>query len=158
VTRGSSPAPTTSPQDLPLPLGEVLDFLRWLWAVDHGLATTSKRMEASLGITGPQRLVLRLVGRFPGVRPGRLAEILHVHPSTVSGLLARLERRGLVERRPDPRDRRRIHVGLTARGRALDTPATGTIEAAVQRVLATFPRERVQAARDVLGALAVALS
>lgn len=140
------------------PLGEVLDFLRWLWAVDHGLETASKRMEVALGITGPQRLVLRLIGRFPGIRPGRLAEIMHVHPSTVSGLLARLERRGLVDRRTDPRDRRRVHVGLTARGRQHDTPAVGTIEAAVQAVLATFPAERVAAARDVLGALAVALS
>ena len=139
------------------PLGEVLDFLRWLWAVDHGLETASKRMQVALGITGPQRLVLRLVGRFPGIRPGRLAEILHVHPSTVSGLVARLERRGLLERRRDPRDRRRFHLGLTVGGRHLDAPAPGTIEAAVAQVLGTFPPSRVAAARDVLGALALAL-
>lgn len=150
------PAVLTETSQAP-PLGEVLDFLRWLWAVDHGLETTSKRMQAALGITGPQRLVLRLVGRFPGIRPGSLAEILHVHPSTVSGLVARLERRGLIERRSDPRDRRRFRLGLTHAGRHLDMPAAGTIEAAVEQVLATFPPSRVAAARDVLGALALAL-
>src|SRR5439155_8811053 len=65
------------------PLGAVLDFMRLLWAVDHSLQSASKRMEAAYGITGPQRLVVRIVGRFPGIAAGRVAEILHVHPSTL---------------------------------------------------------------------------
>jgi MarR family transcriptional regulator, organic hydroperoxide resistance regulator len=138
-------------------LGESLDFLRWIWAVNHGLETTSKRMEATLGITGPQRLAIRLIGRFPAILPGRLAELMHLHPSTISGLLTRLERRGLVERHADPRDRRRVMIGLTARGRSLDTPAHGTIEAAVAQVLAKFPTASVDAAREVLRALSLVL-
>ena len=51
-------------------LGEVLEFMRLLWALHHGMQSTSKRMEATLGLTGPQRLVLRLVGRFPGIAAG----------------------------------------------------------------------------------------
>jgi DNA-binding MarR family transcriptional regulator len=155
VTR--SPALATAELGSDPPLGEVLDFLRWLWAVDHGLERAGCRMETRLGVTGPQRLVIRLVGRFPGIRPGRLAAIMHLHPSTVSGLLARLERRGLVVRRPDPRDGRRVRLGLSARGRALDVPAEGTIEAAVAKVLTSFPPSRIAAAREVLGALAGAL-
>lgn len=139
------------------PLGEVLDFLRWLWAVDHALERVGRRMEARIGVTGPQRFVIRLVGRFPGIRPGRLAAMMHLHPSTVSGLIARLERRGLVARRADPRDGRRVQLGLTARGRALDVPTEGTIESAVAQVLASFPPGRVAAAGEVLGALAHAL-
>ena len=38
-------------------------------------------VKATVGLTGPQRLVVRLVGRFPGITAGRLAEILHVHCS-----------------------------------------------------------------------------
>src|SRR5258708_10274784 len=88
------------------PLGAVVDFMRLLWAVDHSLQSASKRMESIFGITGPQRLVVRIVGRFPGIAAGRVAEILHVHPSTLTGILRRLEARGVLQRRIDPRDGR----------------------------------------------------
>jgi DNA-binding MarR family transcriptional regulator len=135
-------------------LGEVLEFMRLLWAVDHGLQSTSKRMESSLGITGPQRLVLRLVGRFPGITAGNLAHILHVHPSTLTGVLKRLEKRGLLERKSDPLDGRKALFALTESGRALDVPATGTVEASVQRVLSRMSRTRILHTQDVLTALA----
>lgn len=137
-----------------LQLGEVLDFMRLLWAVDHGLQSTSKRMEASLGVTGPQRLVVRLVGRFPGITAGTLAHILHVHPSTLTGVLKRLEKRGLLERRSDPLDGRKALFALTDAGRDLDVPSTGTVEAAVQRVLSRMSRTRILHTQDVLTALA----
>ena len=88
-------------------LGPELEFLRLLWQVDHALQRRSKRMAKELGLTGPQRLVVRIVGRFPGLPAGELAELLHVHPSTLTGILARLERGGWIARRADPRDRRR---------------------------------------------------
>jgi DNA-binding MarR family transcriptional regulator len=135
-------------------LGEVLEFMRLLWAVDHGLQSTSKRMESSLGITGPQRLVLRLVGRFPGITAGNLAQILHVHPSTLTGVLKRLEKRGLLERKADPLDGRKALFALTEAGRTLDIPSTGTVEAAVQRALSKMNRTRIAHTQDVLTALA----
>src|SRR5437899_11490374 len=82
------------------PLGAVLDFMRLLWAVDHALQSTSKRMEANFGMTGPQRLVVRIVGRFPGTPAGRVAQILHVHPSTLTGIRKRLAARGILPRTP----------------------------------------------------------
>jgi DNA-binding MarR family transcriptional regulator len=88
-------------------LGKVLDFMRLLWSVDHGLQSLSKRMDARLGVTGPQRLVIRIVGRFPGISPGEIADILKVHKSTLTGVLQRLEERGLIERKASPEDRRR---------------------------------------------------
>jgi DNA-binding MarR family transcriptional regulator len=135
------------------PLGEVLEFLRLIWAVHHGLEKTSKKMDVRLGVTGPQRLVLRIVGRFPGIPAGRLAQILHVHPSTLTGVLKRLEGRGFIERRPDPRDARRASLGLTARGRRLDV-ATGTVEGAVDRALHVAGSQQVRAAGHVLKILA----
>jgi MarR family transcriptional regulator, organic hydroperoxide resistance regulator len=147
--------PTEQPEKPRGPqLGEVLEFMRLLWAVDHGLQSTSKRMESTLGITGPQRLVLRLVGRFPGITAGNLAQILHVHPSTLTGVLKRLEKRGLLERKSDPLDGRKALFALTEAGRTLDVPATGTVEAAVQRVLSKLSRTRILHTQDVLTALA----
>ena len=41
---------------LPITLDATLDFMRLLWAIEHGLQRSSKRMEATLGVTGPQRV------------------------------------------------------------------------------------------------------
>lgn len=139
------------------PLGEVLDFMRLIWRLDHALQRTSKRMQASLGVTGPQRLVMRIVGRFPGIPAGQLAEILQVHPSTLTGVLKRLERRGLVTRRSDPRDQRRALIGLTAEGRRLQADSEGAVESAIRAALEELPDARVRHTAEVLRDLAARL-
>jgi len=135
----------------------VLEFMRALWALDHALQSASKRMETRLGVTAPQRLVVRIVGRFPGISAGEVAEILHVHPSTLTGVLKRLEARGIVTRRADPRDARRALLALTARGRELDRLRSGTVEAVVRRVLQRLPSGSVRSARALAEALTAAL-
>ena len=135
-------------------LGEVLDFMRLIWEVDHALQRTSKRMETTLGVTGPQRFVIRIVGRFPGIPAGHLAEILHVHPSTLTGILKRLDGQGLIRRRLDARDRRRSLLGLTDKGRRFDVGAEGTIEAAIQHALERTPPRKIEAARELLSTIA----
>ena len=137
-----------------LPVGDAIDFLRLIWAVDHALQRRSKAMAATLGITGPQRLVIRIIGRFPSIHAKQLADILHLHPSSLTAVLKRLERRDLVRRWPDERDRRRWLLGLTRQGQALNRETPGTIEAAVQRVLKTTTRDNVDATRAVLSKLA----
>ena len=137
-------------------LGPVLEFMKQLWAVDHGLQTISKRLESQHGITGPQRLVVRIVGRTPGISAGALAQILRMHPSTLTGILRRLETRGILSRKSDPNDARRALFALTARGRKVDTLKTGTVEAAVRRVLARQPGE-ASVAQKLLAALAMEL-
>ncbi len=139
-------------------LGETLDFMRVIWALDHAMQRVSKRMEKEFGVTGLQRLVIRVVGRFPSISAGRLAGLLHVHPSTLTGVLGRLERNGLLSRRSDPRDRRRSLLGLTENGRRLDVEAEGTIEAAVQRVLEQSGAQNRAVARGVLRAMTDALN
>jgi MarR family transcriptional regulator, organic hydroperoxide resistance regulator len=139
-------------------LGQVLEFMQALWAVDHELQSSSKRMEAASGVTGPQRLVIRIVGRFPGIAAGKVSEILHLHPSTLTGVLKRLEAHGLVERRADPADARRALLDLSAKGRAIDAVRGGTVEASVRRALAKLPARAVAGAREVLEVLAAELS
>jgi MarR family transcriptional regulator, organic hydroperoxide resistance regulator len=131
-------------------LGPVLDFMRQLWALNHALERTSKRMEASLGITAQQRIILRIVGKFPGLAPGRLSRILHVDAGTTSAALRRLEERKLLVRRKDSTDGRRISLVLTAAGRKLDQPTPGTVEMAVESVLTSSPARDVQAVHRLL--------
>jgi DNA-binding MarR family transcriptional regulator len=135
-------------------LGEVLEFMRLVWALHHGLQATSKRMAVQLGVTGPQRLVIRLVGRRPGISAGELADLLRVHPSTLTGVLRRLEERGFLGRKADPEDRRRAVLTLTAAGKAVDATRGGTVEAAVRRVIERMPESDVEATRRMLTLLA----
>lgn len=139
-------------------LGPVLDFMRLVWAVDHGLAARSKLMETTMGVTGPQRFVLRVVGRFPKIAAGELAEILHLHPSTLTGILRRLESAGLVVRKHDPIDRRRALFILSPKGKRVDVPSAGTVEDAVKRALSGLRPQEVAAARTALTSLAAELT
>lgn len=131
--------------------------MRLIWGISHGLQSVSKRMEAELGITGPQRLVVRIVGRCPGASAGELAEVLQLHPSTLTGVLRRLEERGVIARSRGERDRREAHLRLTAAGRAIDRRHGGTVEAAVQRVLSGLEPDKIETTAQVLRALQGAL-
>jgi DNA-binding MarR family transcriptional regulator len=123
-------------------LEPALAFLRELWAVDHALASTSKRMHRRMGITAEQRMVLRFIGRSPGATAAELATLLRIEKSTLSYTLKRLEQRGLVRRSRDALDARKARILLTAKGRTFDRPTVGTVERAVARVLReTKPRE-----------------
>jgi DNA-binding MarR family transcriptional regulator len=135
-------------------LGEVLEFMRVTWALDHALHRGSKRMRSNLGVTGPQRFVIRIVGRFPDLTAGRLAALLHLHPSTLTGVLRRLEAQGLLRRRADPVDRRRCLVVINAKGRRLNVETAGTIEAGVRRALHGASPRQLEAARELLSAIA----
>jgi len=135
-------------------LDPVLDFLRLLWSIEHGLQRLSKRMNAELGVTGPQRLVLRVVGQFPGISAGELAHVLRLHPSTITGILQRLVDRGLLERTRHPHDSRRARLHLKRQAKAFTQTSSGTVEQAVKRVLKQTGASSAEAARSVLSALA----
>jgi MarR family transcriptional regulator, organic hydroperoxide resistance regulator len=139
-------------------LGRVLDFMRLLWAVDHGLTRVSRRMERTVGVTGPQRMVVRLVGQHPGISAGDLARTLHVHPSTLTEVLRRLTERGALERAQDPADARRALFRLTRKGLELDAQRRGTGEARVRVALASLSDADLGAAARVLARLAQALA
>lgn len=138
-------------------LDPTLDFMRLLWRIEHGLQSRSKQMEAAIGITGPQRLVLRIVDRFPGVSAGQLAHVLRLHPSTITGIVQRLVDKGLLGRTADRADRRRIQLRVRPGAKPFTRRSPTTIELAVARALAGVPPGHVRHARSVLTALADAL-
>lgn len=153
-----NPTAPTEPGAQAGALGSTLDFMRLLWAMDHGLQRRSKRMEVEIGVTGMQRVVIRLIGRFPKVTAGRLAELVHVHPSTLTGVLRRLVERGFVERERDRTDARIARFVLTAEGAVIDGSQAGTVEAAVRRALARLEPSQLEASRVVLSAVAEELA
>lgn len=137
-------------------MGPALDFLRLLWSVDHALQTSSKRVERDQGATGPQTLVLRIMSLKQGVSAGQIAQILHLHPSTLTGILQRLDTNGLITRKDDPSDARRTMLSLSAKGRKVVTGKGNATEAAIKKVLARMPG-KLDATRELLAAVTAEL-
>lgn len=69
---------------------------------------------ADIDMRAAELRVLKTVVERPGERQSRLAEALFIEPMTLTGHLDRLEKRGLIERRPDAHDRRAKNVVPTA--------------------------------------------
>jgi MarR family transcriptional regulator, organic hydroperoxide resistance regulator len=131
-------------------LTRALRVIRHVWAVDHAVRTLSRAMENHLGVTGPQRLVVRFAGRRPGITAGELATLLSLDASTLTGHLQRLEDLGMLERRGSHADGRRVEVFLTAKGKRIDVVTPGTVEAAVEAVLAASDDRDVAAVEAFL--------
>jgi DNA-binding MarR family transcriptional regulator len=72
-----------------------------------------------IGVTRPQWQVLTLLKLHAGINQGGLAEIVEVEPITLGRMIDRLQDSLLVERRPDPADRRAWRLHLTERGENL---------------------------------------
>jgi MarR family transcriptional regulator, organic hydroperoxide resistance regulator len=126
--------------------------------LDHGLRSLSKRMEQNLGVTGPQRFALRLLGAATrALSAGELAEALKLHPSTLTGILDRLVKAGLVERNAAPEDARRAVLSLSSAGAKLNRKQAGTVEAAVRQTLAEVVAADLAATHRVLSRLVRAL-
>jgi DNA-binding MarR family transcriptional regulator len=77
------------------------------------------RQEAGAGLSPSQTAALATIERHGPLTPSELAERERVQRPTVTRVLARLEQAGLVDRAPDPADRRSSLVSISAGGRAL---------------------------------------
>lgn len=101
--RGARPPAGTEPQQ---------DLLVLLHDVARLSRIEADKRARQHDLTRAQWVMLLKLARHPGLSQKDLAEILEVEPMTVARLTDRLERRGLVERRADPRDRRiwRLHL------------------------------------------------
>lgn len=88
------------------------DLLLLLHDVARLLRTRFDQRARSKGMTRAQWVILARVNATPGLSQNELASILEVEPISVGRLIDRLQARGLVERRPDPSDRRiwRLHL------------------------------------------------
>ncbi len=75
-----------------------------------------------LGLHTGQEMILFQLWIEEGIPQSQLAACMEVEPPTATKMLQRMERAGLIERRPDPEDARVSCVYLTERGRALEQP------------------------------------
>ncbi|MFT7244643.1 MAG: DNA-binding MarR family transcriptional regulator [Candidatus Azotimanducaceae bacterium] len=84
----------------------------------------SKQMVRQHGVTGPQLVTLRSVARLGPITVTALARSVNLSQPTVTGILARLEQQGLIQRERDSQDRRAIRTTITDKGSSVlhETP------------------------------------
>lgn len=103
---------------------------------------------AEHALTGAQARLLSLLSLEP-LPMRRLAQKLRCEPSNVTGIVDRLETRGLVERRPDPADRRVKLAAATEEGRRVARGLRDSLDFA-REPLAGLSREERLSLRDLL--------
>jgi DNA-binding MarR family transcriptional regulator len=86
------------------------------WSVARQLRETSRQALAPWDLTPSYLRALRVLGRHGVMRLSELSEHLHIAPRSTTEVVDALQSRGLVERRPDPADRRAILVEVTEHG------------------------------------------
>ena len=76
----------------------------------------SKKLVKRVGLTGPQLIILMEISRRDEITPGEIARAVSLSQGTVTGILERMEKRGLLTRKRSQQDKRRILVSLTDLG------------------------------------------
>jgi DNA-binding MarR family transcriptional regulator len=110
-----------------------------------------------LGLAPGQFPVLLALWEREERTQGELSRLVQVEQPTMANTLARMERDGLIQRKPDPRDRRRTVIRLTTRGRDLESPAVAAARSINARaVQGLTPREQDEL-RRMLGIVAANL-
>jgi DNA-binding MarR family transcriptional regulator len=103
------------------------------WSVARSLRHSHKEALDPLGITPSHGRALSELLRHGSMRPGGLADHLRIAPRSATEVVDDLERRGLVERTPDPADRRATLVTLTEEGLAAGDAIRAARQAAAER-------------------------
>lgn len=148
---GAAPARAESTVDGDVEaLGAVLGFMKELWALEQALDQRSRALLARHGVTGPQRLLVRVVERLGPISPARLARVLHVHPSSVTRLTRRLEARGAIRRRPQPGHAGRFLLELGPGGERVARLKADTVEGAIRSALRAASPQDVEGTRRVV--------
>ena len=124
-----------------------------LYAAANAIGRAYRPLLEPLGLTYPQYLVMLVLWESAPLSVGELGTQLLLDSGTLTPLLKRLEAAGLVQRRRDPEDERRVVIDLKAAGRQLKAKARAVPEALACRVLAT-PIDALRLRQDLRALLA----
>lgn len=110
--------------------------------ISRDLTAAYRPLLADLGLTYPQYLVMLVLWERDGRSIGDLGQHLCLDSGTLSPLVRRMEQAGLVQRRRDPVDERRVSVHLTQAGDQLRTAARDVPHALAARLVDTAQEYR----------------
>ena len=115
-------------------------LLRQAWQSFHNALDDALRAH---GINGSQYAVLSVLMRDPGASGADLARACNTTPQAMNGVLATLEREGLIERHPHPTHGRILQVELTNEGRRRVDAATPEVRALEQTIEHNFTANEI---------------
>ncbi|WP_441288063.1 MarR family winged helix-turn-helix transcriptional regulator [Sorangium sp. KYC3313] len=94
----------------------IVEMIIYLYTESRRL---TKGMASGFGLTGPQLTILKLLESFQDLSLSTLSERIRAQNSTVTGIVDRMEREGLVRRERSKADRRVVHLRLSEKGARL---------------------------------------
>ena len=115
----------TKPISRDTAITEIMQSLRRIF---KAIQDYSYDVSDKFGTTGPQLWALKTISQNENLSLGELGRRMYLHPSTITGLIDRLEKKGLVERDRDQTDRRVIKLRLTSKGKGLVKRAPNPIQ------------------------------
>ena len=129
-------------------LDQCINFL--LTGAQHNVFQEMKKQLDQYELTPIQYAVLKCIGELDLHNPKEIADYLMLENSTISGILDRMENKGLIERSIDTEDRRYIRVDITEAARALEKPVNKTVEDVNKTVLSGFTNKEAEQLRTLL--------
>ena len=99
----------------------------------------SRKLSVEHKITAPQLVCLLFIEERQPVTPSWIAQHVQLSPSTVIGILDRLEAKGLIQRERDRKDRRLVQVSLTEPGKGLVASAPSPLQDTLAEALNALP-------------------
>lgn len=133
-----------------------LGFL--LKRAQHSYRTRVDDALRPLGLTAPQYAVIAAVGAVAGISNAELARVAFVTPQTMQGVLAGLERAGLLTRSPHPEHGRILGAALTEPGRRVLEQARQRVQAIEHRLVDAVGSKRAADFADLLSRCADGLA
>ncbi len=124
---------------------QYLEILVKLRRVIRSINLENKKIEKEFGISIPQILVLQYLSSQPDYRASAkdIKAYIHLNASTVSGIVHRLEDKGLIARLPKAEDKRTSYVTLTAKGADLLKKSPTTLQEKLSGRLQKLSRKQI---------------
>lgn len=121
-----------------------------LTGAQHNVFQYMKKNLSQFDLTPIQYGVLGCIWEFDMHNPKEIAEHMGIENSTISGILERMENKGLIKRTIDSSDRRYIHIELTEQSKELEVPVRTVVEKVDKRVMSQFTKEEVITIKEIL--------
>jgi DNA-binding MarR family transcriptional regulator len=121
-------------------ISEIMQSLR---RIIKSLQDYSQTVSSHFGITGPQLWALKTIYQRGSLSLGELSKGMYLHPSTVSGVVDRLEKKGFVLRDRTEKDRRVVKVCLTPKGKMLVRRAPNPVQGKMIYGLRKLKKEKL---------------
>jgi DNA-binding MarR family transcriptional regulator len=106
-------------------ISEIMQSLRRIF---KAIQDYSQKVSQKYGITGPQLWALKTISKAGSLSLGELSKKMYLHPSTVTGVVDRLQKKGYVSRDRTQKDRRVVKVLLTSQGKRLVKKAPNPVQ------------------------------